>query len=256
MKRLDGKTAIITGSSKGIGRAMAHLFAAEGARVVVVSRDGDAGERVAADIRRAGGEAFYRQADVGRWEDVDGLVRATVERYSTVDIYCSNAAIFPSNMVEDMPIDEWQAVLAVNLNGAFYGMKACFPIMKKQRYGRIVLTSSITGPHTGFPGWAHYGASKAGMLGLMRCAALECAKDGITINAILPGNIQTEGMDEQGEEYIESVKQAIPMGRLGDPAEVGYAALFLASPEAGYTTGQTFVVDGGQLLPESPLAIL
>ena len=256
MKRLDGKTAIITGSSKGIGRAMAQIFAAEGARVVVVSRYTEAGEQVASDIRNAGGEAFYRQADVGRWEDVEGLVKATVDRYGTVDIFCSNAAIFPSNAIEDMPIEEWRDVLSVNLNGAFYGMKACFPIMKKQQYGRIVLTSSITGPHTGFPGWTHYGASKAGMLGLMRCAALECAKDGITINAILPGNIQTEGMDEQGEEYIESVKQAIPMGRLGDPADVAYAALFLASPEAKYTTGQTFIVDGGQLLPESPMAIL
>ena len=256
MKRLDGKTAIITGSSKGIGRAMAQIFAAEGARVVVVSRDPEAGEKVAADIREAGGEAFYRQADVSRWEDVEGLVKATVDRYGTVDIYCSNAAIFPSNMIEDMPIEEWQEVLSVNLNGAFYGMRACLPIMKKQHYGRIVLTSSITGPHTGFPGWTHYGASKAGMLGLMRCAALECAKDGVTINAILPGNIQTEGMDEQGEEYIESVKQAIPMGALGDPADVGFAALFLASLEAKYTTGQTLIIDGGQLLPESPLAIL
>jgi 3-oxoacyl-[acyl-carrier protein] reductase len=256
MKRLDGKTAIITGSSKGIGRAMAQIFAAEGARVVVVSRHAEAGEQVASDIRKAGGEAFYRQADVSRWEDVEGLVKATVDRYGTVDIFCSNAAIFPSNAIEDMPIEEWQDVLSVNLNGAFYGMKACFPIMKRQQYGRIVLTSSITGPHTGFPGWTHYGASKAGMLGLMRCAALECAKDGVTINAILPGNIQTEGMDEQGEDYIESVKQAIPMGRLGDPADVAYMALFLASPEAKYTTGQTFIIDGGQILPESPLAIL
>jgi 3-oxoacyl-[acyl-carrier protein] reductase len=256
VKRLDGKTAIITGSSKGIGRAMAQIFAAEGAQVVVVSRHVESGEKVASDIRRAGGEAFYRRADVGRWEDVRELVKATVDRYGTVDIFCSNAAIFPSNAIEDMPIEEWRDVLSVNLNGAFYGMKACFPIMKSQQYGRIVLTSSITGPHTGFPGWAHYGASKAGMLGLMRCAALECAKDGVTINAILPGNIQTEGMDEQGEDYIESVKQAIPMGRLGDPADVAYAALFLASPEAKYTTGQTFIVDGGQMLPESPLAIL
>jgi 3-oxoacyl-[acyl-carrier protein] reductase len=256
VKRLDGKTAIITGSSKGIGRAMAQIFAAEGAHVVVVSRHVESGEKVASDIRRAGGEAFYRRADVGRWEDVRELVKATVDRYGTVDIFCSNAAIFPSNAIEDMPIEEWRDVLSVNLNGAFYGMKACFPIMKSQQYGRIVLTSSITGPHTGFPGWAHYGASKAGMLGLMRCAALECAKDGVTINAILPGNIQTEGMDEQGEDYIESVKQAIPMGRLGDPADVAYAALFLASPEAKYTTGQTFIVDGGQMLPESPLAIL
>jgi 3-oxoacyl-[acyl-carrier protein] reductase len=256
MKRLDGKTAIISGSSKGIGRAMAEIFAAEGARVVVVSRDSEAGERAASDIRSAGGEAYFHRADVSRWEDVDGLVKATVERYGTVDIFCSNAAIFPCSMIEDMPVEEWQEVLSVNLNGAFYAMKACFPIMKRQKYGRIVLTSSITGPHTGFPGWTHYGASKSGMLGLMRSAALECAKDGITINAILPGNIQTEGMEEQGQEYIDAVKQAIPMGCLGDPADVAYTALFLASPEAKYTTGQTFVVDGGQLLPESPLAIL
>ncbi len=256
MKRLDGKTAIITGSSTGIGRSMAQIFAAEGAKVVVVARDSQAGEKVAAGIREAGGEAFYHQTDVSRWDQVQGLVKAAVDRYGTVDILCSNAAIFPCNMIEDMPVEEWHEVLSVNLNGAFYSMKACLPIMKKQKYGRIVLTSSITGPHTGFPGWTHYAASKAGMLGLMRSAALECAKDGVTINAMLPGNIQTEGMEEQGEEYIEAVKKAIPMGSLGDPADVAYMALFLASGEAKYTTGQTFVIDGGQMLPESPLAIL
>jgi len=192
MKRLDRKTAIITGSSKGIGRAMARIFAVEGARVIVVSRHREAGEKTASDIQQEGGEAYYYQADVSRWEDVNGMVTASMDRYGTVDILCCNAAIFPSNTIEAMPAEEWEAVLSVNLTGAFFAIKACLPIMKKQKHGRIVLTSSITGPHTGFPGWAHYGATKAGMLGLMRSAALECAKDGVTINAILPGNIHTE----------------------------------------------------------------
>ena len=123
--------------------------------------------------------------------------------------------------------------------------------MKKRNAGRIVLTSSITGPMTGYPGWAHYGASKAGMLGFMRTVAIELAKDHITVNAVLPGNIMTEGLDDVGEDYLRRMEQSIPMARLGDPKDVAYAALFLASPEANYITGQTLVVDGGQTLPES-----
>ena len=141
--------------------------------------------------------------------------------------------------------------MATNLKGAFLTVKACLPYLKKSDQGRIVLTSSITGPITGFPGWSHYGATKAGQLGFMRTASIELAKYGVTINAILPGNILTEGLAALGPEYQRSMAASIPLGRLGTVEDVGYAALFLASKEAGYITGQTIVVDGGQILPES-----
>ena len=128
--------------------------------------------------------------------------------------------------------------------------------MRKQQHGRVVLTSSITGPVTGFPGWAHYGASKAGQLGFMRSAALEYARFGITINAVMPGNILTEGLQAQGETYLAQMRAAIPTHTLGTPRDIGTAVCFLASDEAAYITGQTLIVDGGQVLPESPEALL
>src|SRR5262249_8104187 len=149
---------------------------------------------------------------------------------------------------------DWDQVQAVNLKGTFFAVKACASLMKKQNYGRIVLTSSITGPVTGYPGWAHYGATKAGMLGFMRTAAIELARHNITINAVLPGNIRTEGLIDLGADYLRRMEAAIPLGKLGEVEDVGYAALFLASDEARFITGQTLIVDGGQVLPESPEA--
>ena len=140
---------------------------------------------------------------------------------------------------------------ATNLKGTFLPIKACLPHLKKSGQGRIVITSSITGPVTGFPGWSHYGATKAGQLGFMRTACIELAKYGITVNAVLPGNIATEGLAALGAEYEQSMAASIPLKKLGTVEDIGYAALFLASKEAGYITGQTIIVDGGQILPES-----
>ena len=169
---------------------------------------------------------------------------------------CHNAGIFPSVRIEDMSEADWMHVNDVNLKGTFLTVKACLPAMKKQSYGRIVITSSITGPRTGNPGLAHYAATKAGINGFMRTAAIEFAKHHITINGVEPGNIMTEGMDVQlGADYIRDQEQSIPMGKLGTPEDVGYAALFLASDEAKYITGTTIVVDGGQTLPESRFAV-
>ena len=145
---------------------------------------------------------------------------------------------------------------AVNLTGTFLSVKACLPQMMHQGYGRIVLTASITGPITGFPGLAHYGATKAGMLGFMRTAAIEFARHQITINAVLPGNIRTEGVAGLGDDFARRVAQAIPVGRMGEPEDVAAAALFFASAEAKHITGQSRVVDGGQVLPQSPQEVL
>jgi 3-oxoacyl-[acyl-carrier protein] reductase len=252
--RLQGKTAIVTGASRGIGKGIARVFAAEGAQVLVVARGAQDGEQAVEEIRKQGGVASFFQADVSRLSDMEAMVRAAIERHGRLDILCSNAGIFPSTRIEDMTENDWDQVQAVNLKGTFLAVKACAAVMKKQNYGRIVLTSSITGPVTGYPGWSHYGATKAGMLGFMRTVAIELARNNITINSVLPGNIRTEGLADLGEEYERRMKAAIPLGKLGEVEDVGYAALFLASDEAGFITGQTLLVDGGQVLPESPEA--
>jgi 3-oxoacyl-[acyl-carrier protein] reductase len=150
-----------------------------------------------------------------------------------------------------MAPEEWSQVMDTNLKGCFLSVKACIPALKKSSQGRIVLTSSITGPVTGFPGWTHYGATKAGQLGFMRTACIELAKYGITVNAVLPGNVKTEGLAGLGADYEKTMAASIPLKRLGTVDEIGYAALFLASKEAGFITGQTITVDGGQIVPES-----
>jgi 3-oxoacyl-[acyl-carrier protein] reductase len=154
-----------------------------------------------------------------------------------------------------MDVAEWDSVMAANLRGSFVCVKACTPYLKQSDYGRIILTSSITGPNTGYPGWSHYGASKAGQLGFMRSACMELAKYGITVNAVLPGNTLTDSLLALGEDYVKGMAKTVPVGRLGDVEDMGHAALFLASKEAGYVNGHSLVVDGGQIVPESQEAL-
>lgn len=150
-----------------------------------------------------------------------------------------------------MAAEDWDAVMDTNARGTLFAIQVCLPYLKFAEFGRIIITSSITGPVTGYAGWAHYGASKAAQLGLMRSAALELANHGITINAIMPGNIMTEGLQSLGEEYLAGMAASIPLKRLGSVEDIAYTAVFLASKEAGYITGQTIIVDGGQTVPES-----
>lgn len=249
-ERLSGRSAIVTGGTRGIGRAVARALAAHGGSVLIVGLNEENGARTCAEIEAAGGRACFLRADVKDRRSMNEMAAYAADRFGSVDILCSNAGIFPSTLIEEMTEQEWDDVLAVNLKGTYFAVQSCLPYMQRQRRGRIVLTSSITGPVTGFPGWAHYGATKAGMLGFMRSAALELAKYGITVNAVLPGNIRTEGLSNLGEDYVRRMEQSIPLGKLGDPEDVAYAALFLASDEAKYITGQTLIVDGGQILPE------
>jgi 3-oxoacyl-[acyl-carrier protein] reductase len=186
---------------------------------------------------------------------MQSMAAAAVEAHGGIDILCANAGILPAAKLDAMTEADFDLVLDTNLKGTFLTVSACLPAMQANRSGRIILTSSITGPVTGFPGWSHYGASKAGQLGFMRTAAIELARDGITVNAILPGNIATEGLAAMGEEYIRGMEASIPMRRLGAVADIGNAALFFASDEAAYITGQSLVVDGGQILPESLSAV-
>jgi 3-oxoacyl-[acyl-carrier protein] reductase len=182
-------------------------------------------------------------------------VAKAVKSFGGLDILCANAGIFPAATLEEMTEKDWDHMLDTNLKGTFMTVQACLPELKKSGAGRIVVTSSITGPVTGYPGWTHYAASKAGQMGFVRTAALELAKYGITVNAVLPGNIMTEGLEGNGPEYIAGMAAAIPLKKLGKPEDIGNAALFLASKEANFITGQSIIVDGGQILPESQEAL-
>jgi 3-oxoacyl-[acyl-carrier protein] reductase len=249
--RVDGKVAIVIGGARGIGAAIAERLFEERARVVIADKLVDEGSAAARRLSDRG-EAMFVPADVSRKDAVDALVEATLQRFGRVDILVQNAGIFPYTMLPDIAVEEWDAVLGVNLRGCFLAIQACARPMRAQGYGRIVLTSSITGPRVTSPGHGHYSVSKAGINGLIRAAAIELAPDGITVNGVEPGNILTEGMRaERSVEYISAMARSVPLGRLGTPQDVAHAVLFLASDEAAYITGTTIVVDGGQILPES-----
>jgi 3-oxoacyl-[acyl-carrier protein] reductase len=254
--RLKGKASIVTGAGEGIGRAIAQVFAAEGAKVLVADIDENAARATAEDLGRDGAEASAVRVDVSSAADAEVMARAAVDRFGCIDVLCQNAGIYPEVRITDMTEADWDRVHAINLKGTFLTVKACLPQMIRQGYGRIVITSSITGPRTGNPGLAHYAAAKAGINGFIRTAAIEFANHGITINAVEPGNIMTPGMEDQlGADYIRAQEQSIPLGKLGEPEDIAYAMLFLAGNEAKYITGQTIVVDGGQTLPESRFAV-
>src|ERR1700750_1382791 len=255
---IAGRAVVVTGGTRGIGKGIASVFARNGAKVLITGRDAEAARAAAEDLQAAAakrGEFSFVLADVSSREDCRRVAAIAQERLGGVDVLCANAGIFPDASLEDLTEGDLDQVFGVNLKGPILSVQACLPALARSGRGRVILTSSITGPITGFPGWTHYGASKAGQLGFMRTAAIELAPKGITINAVLPGNIVTEGLASMGEDYAAGMPAAIPMGRLGTVDEIGYAALFLATDEAAYITGQTIVVDGGQVLPESPDAM-
>jgi 3-oxoacyl-[acyl-carrier protein] reductase len=252
---IAGQTAIVTGASRGIGRGIAMRLGSVGCNVLVISRSSEGAERVVSEIKAAGGSASAAAIDVSDPDQSPRMAEVAIERYGTINILCANAGIFPASKLDKMTAQEFDAVMGTNLRGTFLAVQACLPEMKARGKGRIVLTSSITGPITGYPGWAHYGASKAGQLGFMRTAAIELAPSHITMNAVMPGNIATEGLVDLGPEYITKMEGSIPMGRLGTVGDIANATLFFASDEAAYITGQTLIIDGGQVLPESLMAL-
>ncbi len=255
LKSLAGRSVIVTGASKGIGKGIARVFASKGAKVLLAARDLAQAEAAAAGILAEGGIASAEGADVSSEEDCVRMARAATERHGGIDIVCCNAGVFPAARLGEMSAVGWDQVLDINLKGTFLTVHACLAGLKARGMGRIIVTSSVTGPITGYPGWSHYAASKAGQLGFVRTAAIELAPHNITVNAVLPGNILTEGVEALGPEYIKRMTSAIPQRRLGTVEDVAYAALFLASDEAAFITGQTIVVDGGQVLPESHMAL-
>lgn len=248
---IKDRSVIVTGGSKGIGKGIARVFAAKGAKVMIAARGEETAKAAVDEITATGGTVDYHLTDVCDWEQMQALVAATEKTYGGVDILCSNAGIFPQAKIDDISPDDWDHVLNTNLKSTFLSVKAVTPVMAKKGKGRIVITSSITGPVTGFTGWTHYGASKAGQLGFLKTAAIELSKNNITINAVMPGNIITEGLEDLGQDYLDTMATSIPLKRLGKVEDIANAALFFASDEAAYITGQSIVVDGGQTLPES-----
>ncbi len=248
---IQNKVVIVTGGSKGIGKGIASVFARQGAKVMIAARGMADAEAAVAEIVAAGGTAACCKTNVADWQSVKNMVKITEAEFGPVDILCANAGIFPQIKLIDMEPDDWDSVMATNLKSTFLCVKACIPSFERAGKGRVVVTSSITGPITGYPGWAHYGASKAGQLGFLKTAAMELARYNTTINAVMPGNIMTEGLQDLGQEYLDTMAASIPLKRLGAVEDIGNAALFFASDEASYITGQQIVVDGGQILPES-----
>lgn len=247
---LDGRVAVVIGAARGIGEGIVRRLLADGARVMIGDRSAEAvaaaAERLGPSDRVAG-----NAMDVAEPAGCEGIIRAATEQFGRLDILVQNAGIYPWTLIENIDAAEWDRVLAVNLRGTFLAARAALPVMRAQRHGRMIFTSSITGPRVTSPGHGHYAASKAGMVGFIRSAALEWAQDGITVNGVEPGNILTEGMKaERSREFIDGMRDSIPVGRMGTPDDVAHAVAFLASDGAGFITGTTIVVDGGQTLPE------
>ncbi len=244
--RLEDKVALVIGAARGIGEGIAERFVEEGARVVIADTEVEAGEATA---KRLGGR--FVATDISRFEEAQRAVQTALDGFGALDILVQNAGIYPWTLIENTSPEEWDKVLAVNLKGTFLAARAALPHMKAKRAGRMIFTSSITGPRVTSPGHGHYSASKAGINGFIKSAALEFSNYGITVNGIEPGNILTSGMKmHRSEEFIKSMEAAVPLGRLGTPRDIANTALFLASDEASYITGTTIIVDGGQTLPE------
>jgi 3-oxoacyl-[acyl-carrier protein] reductase len=255
VKDLTGRVAVVTGGGSGVGRGIVEVLAREGASVAIADVRLSRAREVAKMLTRAGFDVFAIKADVVDRRSVDVVISEVLKQYGRVDILCANAGIYPPAPLEVMRDADWDRVMDVNVKGAVHSIQACLPAMRAEKYGRIVLTSSITGPIVGAPRLSHYAASKAALLGLMRSAALEFIHDGITVNAVQPGNVMTNGIESFGKAFITEMIKSIPVGRLAEPTDIGWAVRFLASEEAGYITGQTLVIDGGQVLPEGGIEV-
>jgi len=232
------------------------VFVRAGANVLITGRDAAAAAATTAELSAlGGGRVSFLVADVSSRADCDSMAARAVELYGGIDVLCANAGILPAVRLDAMTGRDVDEMFATNLKGTIFAVQACTAALAASGRGRVVITSSITGPITGYGGWAHYAASKAAQLGFMRTAALELAPRGITVNAVLPGNIATEGLAAMGPAYLAATEACIPQHRLGSVEDIGHAALYFASRAAGFVTGQGLVVDGGQVLPESPAAV-
>ena len=248
--RLEGKVAIVTGAAKGIGAAIVEACVREGARVAALDLDGAGVEALAEKLRGGGADVLALRADVTRSADIAKAFDAVLARWSRVDILVNNAGGFAViRATEDITEEEWQAILASNLTSVFLCSKAALPIMKRQRYGRIVNLASVVGRAGAVRVTSHYAAAKAGVIGFTRHLALEVGADGITVNAVAPGTTATERvLKARTPEETRRVAEAIPVRRLGEPGEIADAVVFLASDAAAFINGATLDVNGGQVM--------
>jgi 3-oxoacyl-[acyl-carrier protein] reductase len=241
----DDKVAIVTGASRGIGRAIALEFGSRGARVVVnFIQNASAADEVVKTISESGGEAYAHQADVSVFDQADGLVKTAIEKYGDLHILVNNAGITRDGLIMTMSESDWDDVIQTNLKSTFNCCKAAIRHMLRRRYGRIINIASISGI-MGNPGQTNYSASKAGQIGFTRALAREVASRTITVNAIAPGFVQTDIWSTVPEDAQKSLMDIIPLARVGQPEEIAKATAFLASDDAAYITGHTLTVDGG-----------
>ena len=245
-KSLEGQTAVVTGASRGIGKAIAISLAKEGAEVIInYSSSLENANKVVSEIFSCGGKAYPLQADISNENSVNEFIKTVLDKNKTIDVLVNNAGITKDGLLMRMKTDDWQKVLDLNLSGVFYCTRAVSRQMLKQKKGRIINITSVVGL-MGNPGQANYSAAKAGVVGLTQSAAKEFASRGITVNAVAPGFISTDmtkGLNS------ESILSAIPLGRFGNPEDVAGAVRFLAAdPSAAYITGQTIQVDGGMVM--------
>jgi NAD(P)-dependent dehydrogenase (short-subunit alcohol dehydrogenase family) len=255
--RLQDKVSLIVGGTSGIGLATAGLFSKEGAKVVIVGRQAEKGQAAVDEIRRRGGDATFVRADVSREDEATRTVESTIQRFGRMDVLFNNAGISPMGKICDTTADEWDTVMAVNLKGVFLVSKAAIPVMERSGGGSIINTSSIFGV-TGSAIYAAYCAAKAGVIGLTKAMALECAQKKIRVNCISPGAVRTEMMEQEfiifsQEKGIpvdvlrEAHAKKSPLRKLADPEEIAPLVVYLASDESSFVTGSNFVIDGGRL---------
>ena len=244
---LNEKVAIVTGSTKGIGKEIALAFARQGAKVVVSGRSAERATQVCEEIKAAEGSAVAVVGDVAQMDDAQALIDKTVETYGRVDVLVNNAGITRDNLLMRMKESDWDEVININLKGTFNCIKSITRQLMKQRSGRIINITSVVG-QMGNAGQANYSASKAGIIGLTKSVAKELASRNITCNAIAPGFIETDMTGVLDEKTREALLGQIPLGRLGQVDDVAKAAIFLASDDAAYITGQTINVDGGMVM--------
>ncbi|EID43272.1 3-oxoacyl-[acyl-carrier-protein] reductase [Parageobacillus thermoglucosidasius TNO-09.020] len=245
---MQGKVALVTGASRGIGRAIALELARQGAKIAVNYAGSEAkANEVVGEIKNMGGEAFAIQADVADAQAVEQMIKTVLERFERIDILVNNAGITRDNLLMRMKEEEWDDVININLKGVFNCTKAVTRPMMKQRYGRIVNIASVVGV-MGNPGQANYVAAKAGVIGLTKTAARELASRNITVNAVAPGFITTDMTERLSEEIKSEMLKQIPLARFGEPEDVAKVVAFLVSDAASYMTGQTLHVDGGMIM--------